>query len=699
MSSFDLQSPYAPACEQPRAIEDLVAGLSAAQRHQTLLGVTGTGKTLVLANATRHLAPPVPVLSHNQTLCPQPHGEFHASLPDNAVEYFISYYDYYQPEAYLPATDVYIEKDASINEDIDRLRLSATSSLMLRRDVIVVASVSCIYGLGRPGDYQKMMLPLAVGQEIGRDEILRRLIDVQYVRNDVGFSRGNIRVAGDVVEIWPTYQNRVVRIELFGDEIDQLMEIDPLTGDLLKTYTELAILPAKHFVLESGTIDNALGSIEAELEAHLEHLRREDKLLEAQRLESRTRYDLEMLREVGYCQGIENYSRHFDGRAPGERPACLLDYFPEDYLLVIDESHVSVPQIRGMYNGDRSRKETLVEHGFRLPSALDNRPLTFAEFQTLQPQTVYVSATPADYELALCEQKPIELLTRPTGLIDPPIEVRPARGQVRDIEREIQGRAAQGERVLVTTLTKRLAEDLDEFCREQGLRTMYLHSDIDALERVDILKNLRLGRFDALIGVNLLREGLDLPEVSLVVILDADKQGFLRSRTSLLQTIGRTARNVAGQVIFYADTMTDAMRETIDETEKRRTYQLAYNEEHNITPTTVRRAIETGLEEYLGKDRKKERRLAAPVAPAAPDEAGEPDLEREAEIAILEEEMIAASKEMRFEDAAALRDRLIELGAPIEYEAESTPSRPRKPAPRRPAKGKKGSKAGARRKG
>jgi excinuclease ABC subunit B len=686
MSLFQLESPYRPACEQPRAIDELTSSLRAGNRHQTLLGVTGSGKTFVLANAIAQLDRPVLVLSHNKTLCAQLYGEFKAFFPHNAVEYFISYYDYYQPEAYLPATDVYIEKDASINEDIDRLRLSATTSLMLRKDVIVVASVSCIYGLGRPGDYERMMLPLSVGMETPRQEILRHLVNVQYVRNDVGFSRGNIRVSGDVVEVWPTYQNEVVRIELFGDEIESIRETDPLTGEVVREHSQFTLLPAKHFVLGQETVDDALGSIEAELEEHLGALRRQEKILEAQRLESRTKYDLEMLREVGYCQGIENYSRHFDGRNPGERPACLLDYFPDDYLLVIDESHVTVPQVRGMYNGDRARKEVLVEHGFRLPSALDNRPLTFDEFQHLQPPTVYVSATPAEYEREISGEAVVELITRPTGLVDPPIEIRPAQGQVQDILNEIEARAGRGERVLVTTLTKRLAEDLDEFCRERSLKTMYLHSDIDALERVEILKNLRLGRFDALIGVNLLREGLDLPEVSLVIILDADKQGFLRSRTSLLQTIGRTARNVLGEVIFYADTVTDAMRQTMEETEKRRAYQLAYNKEHGITPVTVKRAIETGLEDYLGKKDQARRKLAAPIQP----KEGE-TLEREAEIAVLEEEMVAASKEMRFEDAAALRDRLLELNAPIDYNPDEDPGAgQRRRKKKAPANGRKG---------
>ncbi|MFH0910835.1 MAG: excinuclease ABC subunit UvrB [Planctomycetota bacterium] len=665
MGIFHLKSPFAPAGEQPHAIRKLVEGVRSGKKHQTLLGVTGSGKTFVLANVIKEFDLPVLVISHNKTLCAQLYGEFKAFFPENAVEYFVSYYDYYQPEAYLPATDVYIEKDAAINQELDRLRLSATSSLMLRRDVIVVASVSCIYGLGRPGDYENLMLRLRVGETLSRRDILRRLVDIQYTRNDAGFGRGNIRVPGDAIEVWPTYRDRVVRIELFGDAIEALLEVAPLTGEVLARHESAAILPAKHFVLADGALESALGTIEAELAEALPRLRREEKLLEAQRLESRTRYDLEMLREIGYCQGIENYSRHFDGRAPGERPACLFDYFRGEFLLVVDESHVTIPQVRGMYNGDRSRKESLVEHGFRLPSALDNRPLRFDEFVRLQPRTIYLSATPAPYEIALSGQRPVELLVRPTGLVDPPIEVRSARGQVADILREVRARAERRERVLVTTITKRLAEDLDEYCREQGLRTMYLHSDIQAIERVEILKNLRLGTFDALIGVNLLREGLDLPEVSLVVILDADKEGFLRSHTSLMQIIGRTARHVGGRVILYADTVTEAMRETIRTVEQRREHQLAYNAEHGITPRSVVRGLETGLEAYFRKGDGK---------PAMSGGAGGPipEDERAVEIALLEEELVRASSEMRFEDAALLRDRLIELGAPIRYAPDET---------------------------
>ncbi len=656
MGIFHLKSDFSPAGEQPKAIEEIVKGIEAKQKHQTLLGVTGSGKTFVIANAISKFDLPVLVISHNKTLCAQLYGEFKNFFPDNAVEYFVSYYDYYQPEAYLPATDVYIEKDASINEKIDRLRLSATANLMLRKDVIVVASVSCIYGLGRPRDYAALVIELNVGMEISREELLRKLVDVQYIRNDIGFARGNIRVRGDAIEVWPSYQETVIRIELFGDEIDGIHEINYLTGEIINTFEELQVLPAKHFVMEAGTVENSISSIEAELEEQLKFLRKNNKLLEAQRLESRTEYDMELLKEIGYCQGVENYSRHFDGRKPGERPANLFDYFPDEFLLVIDESHVTVPQIRGMFNGDRSRKMNLVEHGFRLPSALDNRPIYFEEFKELQPSTIYVSATPADYEIELCNRKPVELVTRPTGLIDPPIEVRPAKGQVEDIQNEIKARAKNKERVLITTLTKKLAEDLDEYCRERGLRTMYMHSDIKALDRVEILKNLRLGKFDALIGVNLLREGLDLPEVSLVIVIDADKQGFLRSHTSLMQTIGRTARNVGGEVIFYADSISDAMQKTIEVVDERRAYQIDFNKKHNIIPQTVKRAIDTGLEGYFEDD------IAAEDNPEYLSSK-----ERALEIELLEKEMLSASKEMRFEDAAAIRDRLLTLNAPIDY--------------------------------
>jgi excinuclease ABC subunit B len=667
MSLFKLKSEFAPAGQQPEAIEKLAAGLLGGKRDQTLLGVTGSGKTFVMANLIARAEKPTLILSHNKTLTAQLFSEFRQFFPENAVEYFVSYYDYYQPEAYLPATDVYIEKDAAINESLDRLRLSATSALLMRRDVIVVASVSCIYGLGQPEEYAEVTLKLKTGDEIERNDMLRNLVKMQYARNDFDFKRGTFRMRGDAIEIWPAYKETAIRVELFGDEIEEISEIVPLTGDVLQRYQHLAIFPATHFVLNEEAAEEAIGLIEQELEGHLKNLKAQNKLLEAQRIESRTRYDIEMIREIGYCQGIENYSRHFDRRAPGQRPACLFDYFPKnDWLLMVDESHVSLPQVRGMYNGDRARKKVLVDHGFRLPSAMDNRPMMWEEFLEQQPQTVYVSATPAAYELEKSGGEIVELVVRPTGLVDPPVEIRPSKGQVQDILKEIGLRAARNERVLVTTLTKRLSEDLDEYCREHGVKTMYLHSDIKTIERVEILKDLRLGKYDALIGVNLLREGLDLPEVSLVVILDADKQGFLRSATSLIQTIGRCARNTEGKVIFYADTMTDAMRQTIDESTRRRKIQLAFNSEHNITPTTVVRGIETGMEEFFAGT--EHQNIYIPALDDD-DEAGV-----EEEIARLQKEMVNASEEMRFEDAAALRDRLLEMKAPIKYVKENAPA-------------------------
>ncbi len=680
MSAFNLQSRFDLAGDQPRAVDELTARLGTGAPHSVLLGVTGSGKTFVMANLIARLGRPALILSHNKTLTAQLFSEFRQFFPGNAVEYFVSYYDYYQPEAYLPATDVYIEKDASINDNLDRLRLSATSALMMRRDVVVVASVSCIYGLGRPEEYGEATLQLRTGGELDRKETLLRLVAMQYERSDIDFKRGTFRVRGDALEVWPAYQETAIRIELFGDEVEEILEIVPLTGEIVTRYNQLVVFPATHFVLAEDRVEGAVASIEAELEAQLRSLRDGNRLLEAQRLESRTRYDLEMIQEIGYCPGIENYSRHFDGRAPGERPACLFDYFPEDFLLIVDESHVTLPQVRGMYNGDRARKNVLVDHGFRLPSALDNRPMTWEEFCRHQPQTVYVSATPAAYEVDLAGGSVVELLVRPTGLVDPPVEVRPTKGQVQDILGEIEARAAKGERVLVTTLTKRLAEDLDEYCRERGLRTMYLHSDIQTLERVEILKDLRLGKFDALIGVNLLREGLDLPEVSLVIVLDADKEGFLRSATSLIQTIGRCARNVEGRVILYADRVTDAIAKTMEETGRRREVQLAFNEQHNITPTSVVRGIETGLEEFFASETREE------VYVPALGEVG--DASRQEEVALLQAEMVKAAEEMRFEDAATLRDRLLQLGAPIEYVAEDAPPAYGKRRGRRRAKKK-----------
>ncbi len=693
MSDFKLCSEYAPAGDQPKAIAGLTAGIRAGKPAQTLLGVTGSGKTFVMANLIAQANRPTLILSHNKTLTAQLFSEFRQFFPENAVEYFVSYYDYYQPEAYLPATDVYIEKDSAVNENLDRLRLSATSALLTRRDVVVVASVSCIYGLGAPEEYFKIILPFQKGVELERRAMLERLVTMQYERNDYDFKRGTFRLRGDAVEIWPAYRQTALRIEFFGDEVDDILEIQPLTGEIITRFDHMALFPATHFVLNEEGKASAIEAIRSELQMRLEQLRGQNKLLEAQRLESRTKYDLEMIEEIGYCQGIENYSRHFDHRAPGARPPCLFDYFPrdKDWLLIIDESHVTLPQVRGMFNGDQARKQVLVDHGFRLPSALDNRPMKFDEFVTQQPQTIYVSATPAPYEIERSQGEIVELIVRPTGLIDPPVEVRPTKGQIDDILNEIRLREERNERVLVTTLTKRLAEDLDQYCRERGVKTEYLHSDVDTLERVEILKDLRLGKYSALIGVNLLREGLDLPEVSLVIILDADKEGFLRSATSLIQTIGRCARNVEGRVIFYADKITDAMRKTLDETSRRREAQLRYNQENNITPQTVSRAIETGLEEFFSSTELDDR--FDPKSPLAELDENE----RQREISLLESEMVRASEEMRFEDAAALRDRLLELNAPIEYVKAQAPKyggRPRETKNRFAKSGKASKSAG-----
>ena len=654
--------------DQPAAIRDLARGVRRGDRWQTLLGVTGSGKTVTLAAMIAELDCPTLVMSHNKTLAAQLYGELRQFFPRNAVEYFISYYDYYQPEAYVPSTDTYIEKDASINEDIDRLRLRATSSLMERRDVIVVASVSAIYGLGNPRGYRELMLTLREGQEISRRDILSALVQVQYSRNDLDFVRGTFRVRGDVIEVLPAYEEQGVRIELWGDVIERISKIDPMTGMTITRLPETSIFPATHYATLGHRLEEAREAIYLELEARLMHLRGEGKLLEAQRLEQRTRFDLEMLTEVGFCPGIENYSRHLDGRRPGERPFCLLDYFPEDYIVVVDESHVSVPQIGAMYEGDRSRKRTLVEFGFRLPSALDNRPLSFGEWEDVVPGVIFVSATPGEYELRKSGGVVVEQLIRPTGLLDPEVEVRPVRGQVDDLLGEIRRRTEQRERVLVTTLTKRMAEDLSEFLAMRGVRVRYMHSDIAAIDRVKILRDLRLGTFDVLVGINLLREGLDLPEVSLVAILDADKEGFLRSDRSLVQTIGRAARNLSGKAILYADEVTDSMRRAIDETVRRREVQAAYNREHGIEPRSIVKSV-------------REIRFSTAVAdaretqPAVFEREGSYEELSDEELAgAIEKEMRAAAAELDFETAARLRDELFEIRARIDGGKRARPA-------------------------
>jgi excinuclease ABC subunit B len=650
-AKFEVISPFQPAGDQPAAIRKLVDGYRSGQNKQVLLGATGTGKTFTAAHVIAELGKPALVLSHNKTLAAQLYKEFRAFFPKNAVHYFISYYDYYQPEAYIPQRDIYIEKDAQINENIDRLRLAATAALVSREDIVLVASVSCIYGLGSPVDYKRMMVRLVRGETVERDSMLLRLVEILYQRNDVDFSRGTFRVRGDVVEIWPAAEEFAFRIELFGDEVESLAVINPTSGETIKALDEIYVYPAKHFVTPDDRIKAAVAGIEKELEDRLVELKQQGKLLEAQRLAARTRFDVEMLQEVGHCPGVENYSRWLSNRKAGDPPDTLMSFFPDDFVMIIDESHVTLPQVRGMFAGDHSRKLTLVEHGFRLPSALDNRPLRFDEWEKRLHTTLFMSATPGPYELEVCGGEVVEQVIRPTGLIDPVIHMRPARGQVPDLMKEIKLRVERQERVLVTTLTKRLAEDLSGYLKEAGLRCKWLHSELDAIERMQILRELREGAFDALVGVNLLREGLDLPEVSLVAILDADKEGFLRSATSLIQTIGRAARNVNAEVILYADKMTDSMQKAMEETERRRVMQLAYNTEHNITPETVKSAIGSGIEEEIAAHK-----YVQEVAGQSADNYVTQEYLEE-----LHGEMLAAAANLEFERAAQLRDKIAKL--------------------------------------
>ncbi len=662
MAKFHLKSDFKPTGDQPRAIEELTAGLRRGDKFQTLLGVTGSGKTFTMANVIAEIGKPALIISHNKTLAAQLYGEFKCFFPENAVEYFISYYDYYQPEAYVASSDTYIEKDTSINDEIDRLRLKATSSLLSRDDVIIVASVSCIYGLGNPEDYKNELLILERGQKMERNRILTQLVDSYYTRNDFEFSRGTFRVRGDVVEIFPAYEQEALRIELFGDEIEQISVVNTLTGEILSTQETAAIYPAKHFVTPQKKIQSAIVAIREELAERLAVFRAQEKLLEAQRLEMRTRYDLEMLQELGHCNGVENYSRHLSGRKEGQRPYTLIDYFPEDFLTIIDESHATIPQVNAMYHGDRSRKETLVEHGFRLPSALDNRPLTFEEFNGMMSQMVFISATPADYELEKCKGVVVEQIIRPTGLMDPKIFVRPVKQQIDDLIAEIRECVKREERVLVTTLTKRMAEDLTDYLAGMDVRVRYLHSEIDALKRVEILRDLRLAEFDVLVGVNLLREGLDLPEVSLVAVLDADKEGFLRSARSLMQISGRASRNVAGKVIFYGDRMTDSMKRTIEETNRRRKIQAKYNEEHSIMPKSVYKSYEQVMSTTRVADIKAEKWGKGRSTSISETHWKKlSPLEKEEMLDRFEKEMLECARKLEFERAAELRDEMDRL--------------------------------------